>query len=183
VARPSELPQLDLNEVEALQAELLALVDRMTREADSERQQALVRRISECSDRLGERCAALERKAKAGARELRGYIEVVLTPEQRVEVRRRTGVELESVLVSDNGGGLVAAMPQMDRAQILTLAIAEAEARTREAKAQRVASREFERISDELRRDAPDQIRKEIDRLLDDPEFRRAFEPRSRRPK
>lgn len=159
----------------------MRLVDEMTAEPDGERKQALVKRIAERSDRLQRLCEDLERRARETARDLRGTFEVELTAEQRAEVKARTGVTLEHVTVEDEGGGLVAAMPSMDRAQILTLAIEQAERQQRDEDARRAAQAELARITDELRRDAPEQVRQEIERLLDDPEFRAAFEPPRRR--
>ena len=172
---------LDLGELDREQAELLRLVDEMTAEPDGDRKQALVKRIAERSERLQRLCDDLERRARETARDQRGTFDVELTPDQRAAVKARTGVSLERVTVEDEGGGLVAAMPSMDREQVLALAIEQAERQRRDEDARRVAQAELARITDELRRDAPEQVRQEIERLLADPQFRAAFEPPRRR--
>lgn len=166
---------MDLGEIERAQAELLELVEQLQREPDLERQARLVKAIGDRSSALQARCEALEAEARASATELRGDIEVVLTTDQRRQIKERTGIDMETVLIADHGGGLVAAMPNMDRAQVLTYAMEEAERRQREAEARRAARAELARIRAELEQ-APEQVRMEIERLLQDPEFRRAFE-------
>ncbi len=171
---------LDLGEVERQQAALLELVDELVRTPDADRQAQLVQLISERTDQLTRVCEDLEARARASAKELRGQIEIVLTVGQREQVRSATGIDMESVMVRDDGGGLVAAMQSMSREQVYAFALAEAEKQQREAQARDAARVEFERISGELRRDAPSQVRQEIDRLLEDPEFRKAFAPRAK---
>ena len=161
-----------------MQAELLGLVDQMTSEPDQERQQALVRRIAELSDRLQTLCDALEVGARATARDQRGTFDVELTTDQRERVRVETGITMARLSLSDDGGGLLGVMPAMSRDQILSMALEEAWRMRRDDDARLAAARELERITDELRRDAPEQVRREIERLLADPQFRAAFEPR-----
>lgn len=161
-----------------MQAELLELVDQMTAEPDQERQQALVRRISELSERLQALCDALELEARVTARDQRGIFDVELTPDQRERVHAETGVTMARLSLSDDGGGLLRVMPAMAREQILSMALEEAWRQRRDDDARRAAAGELERITDELRRDAPEQVRQEIERLLADPQFCAAFEPR-----
>ncbi|MEO6953166.1 MAG: hypothetical protein ABI321_15300 [Polyangia bacterium] len=170
---------MDLREVDRLQAELLAIVDEMTAEPDVEKQQALVRRITEMSDRLQLLCDELEAEARATSRDQRGTFEVELTADQRDKVRTETGVTMTSLSVSDDGGGLMRVMPAMTRETILSMALDEAWRRRRDEEARKVAAAELERITEELRRDAPEQVRQEIERLLADPAFRAVFEPRN----
>lgn len=162
-----------------MQAELLGLVDQMTAEPDQERQQALVRRITELSGRLQSLCDALEAEARATARDERGTFDVELTAAQRDEVKAETGIEMTRLCVSDDGGGLMRVMHAMTRETILSMALDEARRRQRDDDARKVAVAELARITDELRRDAPEQVRQEIERLLADPQFRAAFEPRN----
>jgi hypothetical protein len=172
---------LDLGELDREQAELMRLVDDMTAEPDGDRKQALVKRISEQSERLQRLCDDLERRARAEARDLRGTFDVELTAEQRATVKERTGVTMDRLSIEDDGGGLISVMPTMGREQILELALEEADRRRRDADARRAAELELARVSEELRRDAPEQVRQEVDRLLEDPQFRAAFEPRRAR--
>ena len=165
----------DLEGVQAAQAELLALVDELMREPDQGRQNEIVRRIGERSEALRLRCEELEARARRVARESRGFVEVVLTPDQRRVVEERTGQRLESVRIADDSGGIVRAMESMPRQQVLDHALAEGERRARREEARRVASEELERVREDLR-DAPEQIRREIERMMEDPEFRRAFD-------
>ena len=127
--RAPEIPQLDLGEVERMQAELLVLVEQLAREPDSDRQAQLVRRIGESTEILQASCSALQDKARAAARELRGKIEVVLTPDQRRELKEQTGIDLAAVSIPDNGGALSSTMPTMRREQVMTYAVYEAERR------------------------------------------------------
>jgi len=173
-APPAEIPRLDLGEVERMQADLLRLVDQLTAEPDADRQAQLVRAIGDRSDQLRGACEKLEAKARAAAREIRGKIEVALTAAQQQEVRQRTGVALTTIDIPD-GGGLVAAMPQMTREQVMVYAVEEAERRKRRAEARQAARAELDRIRDELK-SAPEQVRLEIERMLADPELRRAFD-------
>jgi hypothetical protein len=170
----------DLAAIERKQEALLALVDELVRTPDAERQRALVEQISARTDDLTRDCQAAEARAREIARELRGSLEVVLTEAQRAEVKRATGVDMTSVTIRDDSGGLSVAMPNMTREQVFSFALAEAERQHREVEAREAARVEFERIAGELRRDAPSQVRQEIDRLLQDPEFRKAFEPAGR---
>lgn len=173
--RPPEIPQLDLREVEALQSELLELVEQLNRDPDRDRQQQTVRRINECSGRLREVCDELERRARAISIDKRGTFDVELTADQRVELKRRTGLDRSIVTVQDEGGGLMIAMPTMTRDEIFELALAEAESEVKREQARVAARAELDRVRAELRQ-APEQVRAELERLLADPEFRRGFE-------
>lgn len=178
--RPKEIPHLDLHQVEALQSELLAHVDRLTTDPDRDRQQATLRAINDCSERLRECCEALEARARAFTVDQRGQIEVKLTDDQRAELKRRTGVDLATLHIEDEGASLMSAMPSMTREDIFELALRHAEGEALKEKARLAARAELDRITADLR-DAPEQIRRELDRLLADPEFRKAFEAPSRK--
>jgi hypothetical protein len=167
--------QRGLAEVQTAQAQLLSLVDELLREPDQARQNELVRRIAQRSEALRELSERLEAQAREVSREVRGFVEVELTREQQRIVEERTGAKLTSVMVPDDTGGIVRAMPTMPREQILDHALEEGERRAREGRARRAAREELDRIREELR-NAPEQVRRELERLLDDPEFKRAFD-------
>ncbi len=164
-----------LAEVQRAQAELLAFVEELLREPDQGRQQDLVRRIGERSTALRDLSDRLEAQARKISREVRGFVEIQLTADQQRVVEDRTGAKLTSVMVSDDSGGIVRAMPSMPREQVLEHALQEGERRAREDKAKIAAREELERVREELR-NAPEQIRRELERLLEDPEFKRAFD-------
>jgi hypothetical protein len=65
-------------------------------------------------------------------------------------------------------------MPSMLPSQVMSYALAEAERRKRREAAQEAARGELDRIKAQLR-DAPEQVRMELERMLADPEFRRAL--------
>ncbi len=174
-APPKEILRLDLREVEALQTELLGLVDQLNRDPDRDRQTQLLRRINDCSDRLRTVSEELERKAREFAIDKRGTFDVQLTSDQREEIQRRTGIDRGMVTITDDGGGLIASMPSMTREEIFELALSAAEADVAREQARAAARAELDRIREHLR-EAPEQVRKELERLLADPEFRRGFE-------
>jgi polyhydroxyalkanoate synthesis regulator phasin len=165
----------DLDGIRSAQAELLALVDDLMREPDQGRQNEIVRRIGDRSEALRLRCEELEARARRVAKESRGFVEVVLTPDQRRVVEERTGQRMESVRIADDSGGIARAMESMPREQVLDHAVAEGQRRAREDEARRAAREELDRVREDLRH-APEQIRREMERMMEDPDFKRAFD-------
>lgn len=109
------------------QREMVAKAQSLVTEKDVEKIQKVTAELEEEGRQLEALAKAFEKQelAKAGPPP-RGQLEVVLTPGQRERVKQLTGVELASVVVSDEMGVLSKAMPSTDPRDIELLAIEEA---------------------------------------------------------
>jgi hypothetical protein len=117
---------------------------------------------------MGKAYIEQNRAADAGKR---GFIEVVLTPEQRKNVQQKTGVFMESLLIQDDEGIEALGMPTQDPRIIEVRAIQEAQRRNQAAQAEAQSKREFEHAIAELEAQGQAELNAEIAKLRNDPVF------------
>jgi hypothetical protein len=122
--------EITMDELLAKQRAMVEKANRLVEEKDVATIQAVTQELERDGAELEALAKAFERQelAKAGPPP-RGALEVMLTPEQRARVERLTGVDLPSVVVSDEMGVLSQAMPTTDPRDIELYAIQEARRR------------------------------------------------------
>jgi len=144
----------------------------LVNEKDVDRIQTLTAELERDGRELTELATAFERQelAKAGPPP-KGELEVVLTPGQRERVKKVTGVDLSSVVVSDETGVLSKAMPHTDPRDIEILAINEARklAALRDADGKMRAA--LHQAIAEIEQTGFGEVRTELDKLKADPNW------------
>jgi len=119
--------EITMDDLNRRQATMLALMEQLPNERDTERITQISRQLEQEARDLEQLARDYERQelAKAGPPP-RGSLEVVLTPAQRKRVLDVTGVKMETVVIRDESGVLNQSMPRTDPRRIEQMAIAEA---------------------------------------------------------
>src|SRR5262249_14062555 len=120
-------PEIKMDELLAKQRAMSQKAESLINEKDVDRIQTITAELERDGKELETMAREFERQelAKAGPPP-RGKLEVMLTPEQRARVQKLTGVDLPSVVISDEAGVVSKAMPSTDPRDIERLAIEEA---------------------------------------------------------
>jgi hypothetical protein len=146
------------------------LMAEAARETDPERLTAIAEKVSaeaKALEALGKQYQAEEQR-RVGRR---GFVEVVLTPEQRRRIQDQTGVLLETVVLPDESGAQSQAMPMSDPRIIEQLALHEAGRRKLAAEADAITRREVARVIAELEAQNNAALNEELEKLKRDPNF------------
>lgn len=139
-----------MKDIDERKTRLLAMMDQLQREDDMTRFLTLVQQMEQLGHELESVVQAFEAEMKQKESRARGFVEVVLTPEQRARVQRETGVTMSTVLLSDPGGELNAAMPLQRPEQIEKEAMAQARAQKQAREVRENARMQLERELREL---------------------------------
>lgn len=164
--------EITMDELLAKQRAMVEKAGALVGEKDVDRIQVVTQELEREGRELEALAKEFERQelAKAGPPP-RGALEVVLTPEQRARVQKLTGVDLPSVVISDEMGVLSQAMPTADPRDIELLAIAEArrQAAMRGADAEMRAA--LHRAIADIEEQGMGEVRAELERLKADPNW------------
>ena len=159
--------------MDELMARQRAMVDKaraLVEEKDVDKIQAVTQELERDGRELEALAKAFERQelAKAGPPP-KGALEVVLTPEQRERVHKLTGVDLPSVVISDEMGVLSQAMPTTDPRDIERYAIQEARRRATMRGADAEMRAALHRAIADIEEQGMGEVREQLEKLKADP--------------
>jgi hypothetical protein len=130
----------------------------------------------EFADRLMAEGRALEQmgeKMRQEAQVARGVatMQVVLTPEQRKRVFQKHGIQMETLVIQDEGGAMSRGMPSERLEYIESLAMKEAERQKLQAEAEKLVRAELDRAMAEIEAVDNMELTEQLNELKKDPNF------------
>jgi K+-sensing histidine kinase KdpD len=140
----------------------------------TERLNAATEQLHALLNTLKAQCDQQVQEALASGRALPrtdAVVEVVLTPEQRAQVKAETGADIETLTLPDPGGARSITMPYTDPDEILTLALASARQRQAEAAAHANAQAAAQAALADFQKDAPPEALALLEKAKEDPNF------------
>jgi hypothetical protein len=163
--------------------EVRALLDRQKRMAEAaERLQTApdVETLLQWVSQLEGEAKELEKRAVAWGKKMEaayppkkgmhGYIEVVLTPDQRAKIKQETGIVMESVRIDDPSGALNYAMMSASPPDITPIAMEQARSNAFREKAKQEAKRSIDTQLTALENQSP-EMAENVQKLKTDPRF------------
>jgi hypothetical protein len=165
-------PEITIDQLMRKHAEVMAKAASLVSEKDVDRIQQVTQELEQDGRDLDQLAREFERQelAKAGPPP-KGSIEVQLTPGQKERVQKLTGVTLESIVIKDEMGVLVKAMPTTDPRDIEILAINEARRRKALTDADGKMRGEVDRVLAEIEAQGSGEVLEMLDKLKRDPNF------------
>jgi DNA polymerase III alpha subunit len=166
-----------MKDIDERKNRLLAMMAELQREEDMTKFLSLAQEMEKVGKELEAATVAFAAEMKGKEKHTHGFVEVVLTPEQRARVHRETGVSMTTVQIDDPGGDVNAAMPTNRPERIEREAI-------RQAKAQKVEreARENARMTlDRELRDLESQgelMAQQVAELRERPEIKAILNPK-----
>ncbi len=149
--------------------QLVERLNQISLEKDVEKQTAMaaeLQRDALAFEELGNRYVQGEQKRLG-----RGYVQVVLTPDQQKRIFAKTGVQMDLLVIEDQVGAVNQTMPLNPPTLIEKLALDEAERRRQAGIAETQIRGEIERVFADLERQQNSDINAQLERMKDDPNF------------
>ncbi len=161
--------EITLDDLIKQQAAMATLAMSLEGERETQRIQAVAAQLQAMGDQLGAMARALEEQH--GPPPPRAMVEVVLTPEQRGRVVEKTGVDLASIRIADDGGATSQTMPLMDPRRIEFYALKEAERRKAGEEARARIAAEFAASLAAIEQQGTPEVKAKLAELRADPSF------------
>lgn len=164
--------EITMDELLAKQRAMVEKANALVSEKDVDKIQAATQELERDGRELEALAKAFEAQelAKAGPPP-RGALEVVLTPAQRARVKQLTGVDMASVVISDEAGVLSKAMPTTDPRDIELHAINEARRLAALRGADQQMRAQVERAIADIEEQGMGEVRELLEKLKADPNW------------
>ncbi len=158
-----------LDELKKRAENIVAGMNKVAAEPNVDKQTEMINQIAGEAkelDELGKRYVMSEQKRMG-----RGYVQVVLTPEQQKRILAKTGVKMDILTIEDSVGAMNESMPINPKELIEKFALDEALRRKQGAEAEERVRKEVERTIADLERQQNSDINAHLDRMRADPNF------------
>ncbi len=155
------------------QKRMAEMAERLPKAPDIETLLQWVSQMEAEAKELEKRAVAWGKKMEAAyppKKGMHGYIEVVLTPDQRAKIKQETGIVLESVRIDDPSGALNYAMMSASPPDITPIAMEQARAQAYRKKAEQEAKRSVDTQLADLENQSP-EMAENVKKLKSDPRF------------
>jgi hypothetical protein len=166
-----------IKDIEERQKRLMAMFEALQREEDMTRYLQIVQQMEQEARDLESTALAFEAEATKRQRRATGFIEVLLTNDQRTKVLRETGINMTTVLISDPGGEVNASMPGARPEDIEKEALRQATKTKLDREARERARMELERQLDELA-GQNELVAAQVAKVREDPKVRAILDPK-----
>jgi len=166
-----------MKDIDERRKRLLSMLEQLQKEEDMTTFLQTCQQMEAVGAELASMVLAFEAEMKQKVTAARGFVEVMLTPDQRARIHKATGINMTTVLIKDPGGEVNLGMPLARPEDIEREAMKQATAKKGEVEAREKARVELEQNLHEL--ETQNQLMAEkVARIRQQPEIDAILNPK-----